>query len=109
MKSRVDFTAISMLSVPPDVMLPQTCPPELFDLLPSIAAVIATTSASNRAMLGNKSGCNGFVCENLHDQVMLVSSCQSQSVPEFFDTAKLSIVWSHIHRISFIHQGKMAF
>jgi hypothetical protein len=31
-----------MLSVPPDAMLPQTCPPELLVLLPSIAAVIVT-------------------------------------------------------------------
>ncbi len=75
MKSHVDFTAISMLSVPPDVMLPQTCPPELLVLLPSIAAVIATTSASNCGMLGNTLGCNGFVCENLHDQVILITSC----------------------------------
>jgi hypothetical protein len=109
MKSHVDFTAISMLSVPPDVILPQTCPPELLVLLPSIAAVIATTCASNCGMLGNTSGCNGFVCGNLHDQVILISSCQSQNVSESIETAKVPRIQSHVHRISFIHQGKVAF
>jgi hypothetical protein len=106
MKSHVDFTAISMLSVPPDVMLPQTCPPELLVLLPSIAAVIATASASNHGMLGNTSGCRGFVCENLHDQVILISSCQSQSVSQSIDTAKAPRIQSHVHRISFISPRK---
>ncbi len=80
MKSRVDFTAISMLSVPPEVVLPQTCPPQLLLSLPSIAAVMATTSASQRATLGKISGCKGFVCENLHNQVMGVSLAKQSAL-----------------------------
>lgn len=46
-------------------MFPHTCPPEAFSLLPRRAAVIAMTSASNRATLWNISKCNGLVCANL--------------------------------------------
>ncbi|GLT61369.1 hypothetical protein SLA2020_340810 [Shorea laevis] len=46
-------------------MFPQTCPPEAFCLLPSRAAVMATTSASKPATLWNTSKYNGLVCANL--------------------------------------------
>lgn len=46
-------------------MFPHICPPEDLFLLPSIAAVIATTSDSNRMTLWNTSICNGLVCANL--------------------------------------------
>jgi hypothetical protein len=46
-------------------MLPQICPPDDFSLLPSKAAVIATTSASMFATLLNTSWWSRLVCENL--------------------------------------------
>lgn len=54
-----------VLAVPPGVMFPHNYPPETVLYFPSNAAVIATTSDSNRTTLWNASICNGLVCENL--------------------------------------------
>jgi hypothetical protein len=47
-----------MLSVPPELTVPHTP-----STPPSMVAVIATISASNLTVLGQRSACNGFACE----------------------------------------------
>lgn len=85
MKSRVLFTAMRMLSVPPDVMFPQTCPPEASSLLPRNDAVMFTTSDSKRGILGNTSGCRGFVCANLKVQIIRsLSTCNKKTANHSF-------------------------
>ena len=59
-QSRWVFTASRMLSVPPEVTVPTT--PGVSSA-PSIAAVMATISASYFVVLGHSAECNGLVCE----------------------------------------------
>jgi hypothetical protein len=53
--------ASRMLSVPPEVTVPTTWPPGAPGASPpSMAAVMATISASNLAPLGHRSACKGL-------------------------------------------------
>ena len=58
--------ASRMLSVPPEVTLPTICrsgSSVCSASPPSMAAVMATISASYLVALGHRSACSGFTCE----------------------------------------------
>ena len=62
-RSRYDFMAMRMLSVPPEVTEPHDLPGARRTPAPSMAAVMDTISASNLVMLGHTSMWRGLDCE----------------------------------------------
>mmetsp|Transcript_2845 Transcript_2845/g.10865 ORF Transcript_2845/g.10865 Transcript_2845/m.10865 type:complete len:216 (+) Transcript_2845:1246-1893(+) len=90
--------AVNMLSVPPEVIKPQTSGLQPFPAPPpKKLAVIATTSCSNRATAGNASACSGFECA----YCAYTSESRLKCFESATYTAPLIVERSEFHLVSF--------